>query len=53
MWGHVFLWWLISLGILFFVVYEAVYLAMARALREHRDQPPAQTAPPPQTQPPS
>lgn len=28
------LWWLISLAVLFFVVYEAVYLAMRRALSE-------------------
>ena len=31
------LWWLIGLGALFFVVYEAVYLAMSRALREASD----------------
>lgn len=28
------LWWLIGLGVLFFVIYEAVYLAVKRALRE-------------------
>jgi len=33
--GLMLLWWLISLGILFFVIYEAVYLAISRALREH------------------
>jgi len=31
------LWWLIGLGVLFVVVYEAVYLAMSRALREASD----------------
>ncbi len=29
------LWWLIGLGVLFFVIYEATYMAVSRALREY------------------
>ncbi|MGC9318451.1 MAG: hypothetical protein ACP5KN_10535 [Armatimonadota bacterium] len=36
------LWWLIGLGVLFFVIYEAVYLAVRRALTEAGTPAPAQ-----------
>lgn len=47
------LWWLIGLGVLFFVIYEAVYLAMGRALRENRMAPSQQQPPPEQPPPPA
>ena len=47
------LWWLIGLGILFFVIYEAVYFAVRRALSEVGSlPPPLQQAPAAQSQPP-
>lgn len=46
------LWWLIGLGVLFFVIYEAVYFAVRRALSEAGPfTPPRQQASTPQSRP--